>query len=552
MINPFSDEYFKNKRIENLLRIIPKGTDPNKIITMPNVNGISLNLINSDIKKALNKEGYYFTPFYRKGNILIQHYSRPVKNNLEYRLKILIQPIDGTKIKKKHTDEINSYDIIITPSNIGKKIMIENGITKPIIVIPNYYSDVTPSDYYEKSDKFTFYSESTGIIRKNIPNLLKYFLETFNSNDNVKLVIKTISDKTKELHDILEQYEDKPEVIIITDYLSESDLESIMKNIDCYICLSHMEGFCIPIINALKWNKKVIALNTEISGYVDFLTNENAYLVKCSRIPIDKQFESLLIWGEESEWEEPDYEHYKSLLKLVINDTYRASVEVDNYSKYSVMDEYKIVINGYHKFNFGDFFLPNDLGSKWLLDNNFLDWETYIDNFIHNFPDDINVIDIGSHVGFTVCKFSKYFKNGKIYAFEPSKISYSYLIKNVDLNNLSNVHHYNLAVGDKECKVGLTNNENLFLNEIDVNGDDIKMVTIDSLKLEKIGLIKIDVEGLELSVLKGLETTIEKYKPVMIIEIHDCNYNEYKDYLDSINYSIDRRVGEFNYICYVK
>ena len=549
MINPFIDEYFKKKRIETLERIIPEGIDPDKIITMPKVNGISLNLINSDIKKTLSKSGYYFTPYYKKGNILLQHYSRPIGKNLDYKKKILIQPIDGTKISKNHIHNINSYDIIITPSNIGKNIMIENGITKPIIVIPNYYSDVEPSDYYEKSDKFTFYSESTGIIRKNIPNLLKYFLETFSSKDNVKLIIKTSSDRIDDIHDILNNYSDKPEISIITDHLSESDLESIMSNIDCYICLSHMEGFCIPIINALKWGKKVIALNTEISGYGDFLNHDNAYLVNCKRIPIDKEYESLLICDKDSEWEEPDYEHYRLLLKEVITDNSKISVDISRYSKENIMDEYSIVIDGYHKFNFGDFYLPNDAGSNWLIDNKFFDWESYIDGFIKDLSNEMNIIDVGSHVGFITCKFSKHFKNGIIYSFEPSKISYSYLIKNIDLNMLNNVKHYNLAVGDKECNVGLTNNDNLFLNEIDIDGTDVKMITIDSLKLENIGMIKIDAEGFEIQVLRGLNDTIKINKPILFIEIHDHNYDEYEEYLKSISYKIQKRVGEYNYIC---
>jgi FkbM family methyltransferase len=521
-----------------------------KIVTIPKVNGYSLSKINNDLSDFLKKKGFYVSKHHPKGTALIQHYYKPLSNDYNFEKTYLIQPIDGTTIHKANIDYINLYDIIITPSEIGKNIMIENGVIQPIIVIPNYYDpDVIPNSFYSKSDKFTFYSESTGIIRKNIPNLLKYFLETFTATDNVRLVIKTNSDRVNELNSIMSKHKDRPEVIIIGKHLSDEDLESIMSNIDCYICLSHMEGFCIPIINALKWGKKVIALNTEISGYGDFLNHDNAYLVNCKRIPIDKEFESLLIWGEDSEWEEPDYEHYRLLLKQAITDNSKISVDISRYSKDNIMNEYNIVVNGYHNFNFGNFYLPNDAGSNWLIDNKFFDWESYINKFISELSSEMNIIDVGAHVGFTTCKFSKHFKNGIIYSFEPSKISYSYLIKNIDLNMLNNVKHYNLAVGDKECNVGLTNNKNLFLNEIDIDGTDVKMITIDSLKLENIGMIKIDAEGFEIQVLKGLDDTIKINKPILFIEIHNHKYNEYENYLKSINYKITKRLGEYNYTC---
>ena len=521
-----------------------------KVVTIPKVNGYSLSKINNDLSGFFKDKGFYVSKHHPKGVALIQHYSKPLSKDYNFDKTYLIQPIDGTTINKNHIDYINSYDIIITPSEIGKNIMAENGVIKPIITIPNYYNqDVIPNSFYRKSNKFTFYSESTGIIRKNIANLLKHFLDTFTINDDVKLVIKTSSDRVNELNSILSEYKYRPEVVIISKHLSDEDLESIMSNIDCYICLSYMEGFCIPIINALKWGKKVIALDTEISGYGDFLNSDNAYLVDCKRIPINKEFESLLIWGEDSEWEEPDYEHYRLLLKQAITNNSKISVDISRYSKDNVMNEYSIVINGYYNFNFGDFYLPNDAGSNWLIDNKFFDWESYINEFISELSSEMNIIDVGSHVGFTTCKFSKHFKNGIIYSFEPSKISYSYLIKNIDLNMLDNVKYYNLAVGDKECNVGLTNNDNLFLNEIDIDGVDVKMITIDSLKLENIGMIKVDAEGFEIQVLRGLDDTIKINKPILFIEIHEHKYNEYENYLKSINYKITKRLGEYNYIC---
>jgi FkbM family methyltransferase len=524
-----------------------------EVVTIPRVNGYSLNKINRDLSEFIEQNGFFVSKHRPKGFALIQHYSSPLKKHYDFTNKILIQPIDGTTVNKNHIDIINSYDIIITPSIIGKRIMLDNGVLKPIYVIPNYYDDdIKPNDYFKKSDKFTFYSESTGIKRKNIENLLKYFLETFTKSDNVRLVIKTNSDRVDELNSVLSQYTDKPEVVIIGKYLSDEDLESIMCNIDCYICLSYMEGFCIPIINALKWNKKVIALDTEISGYGDFLTHDNAYLVKCNRIPIDKKFESLLIWGEDSEWEEADYEDYKNKLRSVITDNSKRGVDIKRYAKSSILSEYLFILTEkVNPFNFGNFYLPNDDGSRWMLDNKFHGWEDFIDREIIKLSKDMNVIDVGAHVGYITVKLAKWFSKGKVFSFEPSDLSYRYLLKNIDANNLVNVKTYNYAVGDREAEVGLTNDNNLFLNEVVENGTGVTLIKLDSISLPKIGLIKLDVEGFELRVLSGAANLISKDKPSIIMEIHERNYDEYAPFIINLNYELVK-LNHNNYLCLPK
>lgn len=50
-------------------------------------------------------------------------------------------------------------------------------------------------------------------------------------------------------------------------------------------------------------------------------------------------------------------------------------------------------------------------------------------------------------------------------------------------------------------------------------GENIEAVTIDSLNFQKINFLKIDAEGMELNVLKGASSTIEKFHPIIYIEV---------------------------------
>ena len=44
------------------------------------------------------------------------------------------------------------------------------------------------------------------------------------------------------------------------------------------------------------------------------------------------------------------------------------------------------------------------------------------------------------------------------------------------------------------------------------------MMTLDSLDLSRLDLIKIDVEGMELEVLQGAKATLERFRPIIIVE----------------------------------
>jgi glycosyltransferase involved in cell wall biosynthesis len=316
-------------------------------INIKDVFGHSLREINKDIIEFLSN---HYTINSVKSDVLIQHYLKKVPDRNSYKKCVLIQPVDGTKFYKQTINEFNNYDLIITPSTKSERILIDNGVISPISVIPNYYyTDLLDSDNSYFNDKFgdnnkyTFYSETTGIPRKNVINIIKHFNKTFNNKDNVRLVIKISEGRYhNDIENLIKMNENSPEVIIIRDFLSIDELMSIRKGIDCYICLSYMEGFCIPLLYAAVLKKDIICFDSKISGYMDFINSDNACLIKTFPIQIDQSFDSVLIYSKDSDWEDIDYKDYKAALKIVYNGDYKFNKNQD-YSKFSiesVMNEY--------------------------------------------------------------------------------------------------------------------------------------------------------------------------------------------------------------------
>ncbi|AXQ69799.1 methyltransferase [Caulobacter phage CcrSC] len=88
---------------------------------------------------------------------------------------------------------------------------------------------------------------------------------------------------------------------------------------------------------------------------------------------------------------------------------------------------------------------------------------------------------------------------------------------NVDLTKVT---HYLTALGDAPGEI------EMFGGGHDPKaGKQVTMPchTLDSFGLEDVDYLKIDVEGFELRVLRGAEATIERFRPVIVIEQNDAS-----------------------------
>lgn len=143
--------------------------------------------------------------------------------------------------------------------------------------------------------------------------------------------------------------------------------------------------------------------------------------------------------------------------------------------------------------------------------------------------DGMVILDIGANIGWCSLLWGKTFKNSTIYAFEPVPENYNYLVSNISLNGLTNIKTHNFGLSDKDGLVEfyfypggacLASAKNV-IGYKQATAVSCQIKTLDSFAegLNKIDFIKCDVEGAELLVLKGGVKTIDKFKPIIVLEL---------------------------------
>lgn len=145
------------------------------------------------------------------------------------------------------------------------------------------------------------------------------------------------------------------------------------------------------------------------------------------------------------------------------------------------------------------------------------------------------VIDVGANIGITALLFRSYVGvSGRVMAFEPHPRTFGYLKSNITLNEITNIDCFNMALGDSQRDVVLSDQGKRDTCNAITTGDAgaivVSMRTLDEVAAQenvgRVRLIKIDCEGFESSVLGGASNTLER-TDFLIVEAIENNLKKY-------------------------
>ncbi|MDP9956092.1 FkbM family methyltransferase [Epilithonimonas hungarica] len=147
-------------------------------------------------------------------------------------------------------------------------------------------------------------------------------------------------------------------------------------------------------------------------------------------------------------------------------------------------------------------------------------------------------MDVGANVGAYLYILENHLDPENIFAFEPNQKLFKRLKRlfpkvnlfSVALSDISTIAEFKIPVingekihtrGTLQTSIREKNEEKTILQKVEVKPLD----ELD-LNLKNLDFIKIDVEGNEMQTLRGAKKTIEKFKPVLMVEMEQRHHKE--------------------------
>lgn len=194
-------------------------------------------------------------------------------------------------------------------------------------------------------------------------------------------------------------------------------------------------------------------------------------------------------------------------------------------------------------------------------------WEPHLYEFYSQIltKDDI-CIDAGANLGYHSIQFGKLSK--RVYSFEPQPMIYNQLCANILFNDLDRVvAPHRIGLGDKETTVqmwsienenfgdvynwggrGIEHEDSFYKSDEIREEDQIQVTQLDYFLIPHCELFKIDVQGYEWFAFQGAQITLNRNKPVILLEnnpgrseldrkvlkmLSDLGYQGFRYYMES-------------------
>lgn len=171
-----------------------------------------------------------------------------------------------------------------------------------------------------RSFKFLFVGGTIG--RKGIDVLLDAYTRAFTAKDDVSLVIKDFGTRSfyagqgvGALIAALQAKPDVPEIVYLTEDLTEEQVAGLYAACDCLVHPYRGEGYGLPIAEAMACGKPTVVTN--VGAALDFARAENCYLLPATVTRLSEKRIGDLETVDYPWWAEPDREALAAILRRI-------------------------------------------------------------------------------------------------------------------------------------------------------------------------------------------------------------------------------------------
>ncbi len=245
------------------------------------------------------------------------------------------------------TGLMQSADQVLVPSQFSRTVFERAGIERPIDVIPHISrpKSASPSEenvtklcgeYSIPRQSYLFYAIEAWTARKALWKTIHAFLDSFSGDDPVSLIVKTDPEgprsgaaadttPTRQLVDeLISHYPNPARTVLIDHRLSSAEIAILHTIGDCYLSLTHSEGWGLGAFEAGAAGNPAII--TGWGGQLDYLGSGWPYLIDFEMTPVmDARGRNSYLPSQL--WASPSHDHAVHLIRRVFEHRERAQVD---------------------------------------------------------------------------------------------------------------------------------------------------------------------------------------------------------------------------------
>lgn len=235
---------------------------------------------------------------------------------------------------------LNAMDAVAVPSRMNVEVFARGGVTQPLHLVPHIRRHAWSAAARDEAtalrlrlripdDHFVFYTIGAWDPRKALDDLMMTFAKAFGSEDRVTLLIKTsttignaaegsggaVEPRVREIAAAAAQRLGRPRAnfaIIAADDISGRTIDAIHNIGDCYVSLTHGEGWGMGAFDAATLGKPVLI--TGWGGQLDYLGEDYPGLIR-HRVTRVSGWLPHASYQPNQRWATPDIEHASELMR---------------------------------------------------------------------------------------------------------------------------------------------------------------------------------------------------------------------------------------------
>jgi glycosyltransferase involved in cell wall biosynthesis len=202
----------------------------------------------------------------------------------------------------------NRMDAISVPSRFAGEALRRAGVERPVRIVPhgvdtNYFRPVIERQPLPGGRRFNFLAVATHVERKNAQTLVRAFLEEFREREDVALFLFLRPEYHGSQNNVALEFtgwerryaRNSAPILFGSGYRTLDNLRNLYANADGYVMPSN-EGFGLTLLEAMACGTPVIGL--KYGGVLDFLNEQNGYLVPAGRAYVARDIDTLPYVGD--------------------------------------------------------------------------------------------------------------------------------------------------------------------------------------------------------------------------------------------------------------